>query len=365
MPTVSEISSGQQFQRTADQNGLADSQTRVFRVLLSEPGEVIDIQEECEVYIGDVHPYNKNIYCKSFTANFEGNSRMVILCTFQYQSTAGADSAGDPRDPQQDAPDVRLMEISTSTSLMEKPSYSWKPLGGAPDAGNWIEPRNPAGDLYEGITRLEPIVNITITGFEAKDPLKHCLHVGKVNDENLQIGSLFCVIRTLMFRGVSAQPVVESWGEYVFRGWKATYEFSYRANWTRLGGGAEIPLGWDIAVPQTGFNVRAFTPAGGADDWYGQPLKHAAGRIGFDNGLPVLPSGVNDGDKVRAMVRVHDYEDGGVSQTPSAQPIPLNDNGRPRGAGENPRVLVYRYQIYEELNFMETFGLRLPQAKAQ
>ena len=359
MPTVSEISSGQQFQRSADENGLADSQTRVFKVLLDAPGQVFDIQQTCGVFIGDQHPYNPNIYCKSFTANFEGNSRMALLCTFQYQSTAGVNLQ---QDPMQDPPNVRLMEISTSTSLMEKPSYSWKPLGGAPDAGIWQEPRNPAGDLYDGVTKLEPVVNITITGYEAQDPLRHCLHVGKVNDENLRIGSLFCVIRTLMFRGVSAQPTVESWGDLVFRGWKTTYEFSYRANWTRLGGGAEIPIGWDIAVPQTGFSVRAFTPGGGnADDWYGQPLKHAAGRIGFDNGIPLLPSGVTDGDKVRAMVRVHEYEDGGVSQTPSAQPIPLNNNGRPRHAAMNPSVLVYQYQIYEELDFMGTFGLRIPQ----
>lgn len=353
---VSEISSGAQFQRSQDENGVADSQTRIFRVLLNQPGEQFNIQDECGVRIGDAHPVNVNVFCRSFSANFEGDSRMVVLCTFQYQSFAG--SGQQQQDPGGQAPDVRPMDIATSTSLMEKPAYCWNPQGAAPNAGSWIEPRNPAGDIYDGITKLEPVVNITITGYEAQDPLRHCLHVGKVNDENLRIGSLFCVIRTLMFRGVSAQPTVESWGNLIFRGWKTTYEFSYRANWTRLGGGAEIPLGWDIAVPQTGFNVKAF-PADEAGDRevFGQPLRHKAGKIISPYELPqnVFPL-----DKVRAMVKVHEYENGGASQTPSAQPIPLNNDGRPRSSEADPRVLVYRYQIYEELDFMGTFGLRLP-----
>lgn len=353
---VSEITSGTQFQRSQDENGVADSQTRVFRVLLNNPGEQFNIQQECGVRIGDAHPINTNIFCRSFSANFEGDSRMVVLCTFQYQTQAG--SGQQQQDPGNQAPDVRPFDISTSTSLMEKPAYYWKPGAGAPNAGNWVEPVNPAGDIYDGITKLEPAVNITISGYEAQDPLRHCTKAGMVNDGVLRIGSLFCPIRTVMFRGVSCQPTVESWGDIIFRGWRATYEFTYRSNWTRINGAAEIPIGWDIVVPQSGFNVKAFQPPGGGDvETFGQPLRHSAGRV-----LPalLLPETVNPGDKVRGMIRVHSYEDGGVSQSPSAQPIPLNNDGTPRINTANPKVLVYRYQIYEELDFVTTFGLRLP-----
>lgn len=352
MPTVSEISSGQQFQRSADENGLADSQTRVFKVLLGQPGETFDIQQTCGVFIGDIHPYNTNIYCKSFSANFEGNSRMVVLCTFQYQSTAGSDGGGNPRDPQQDPPDVRPANWSTSTSLMEAPVSKWRKLG----ENNWTEPQNPAGDIYDGATKMVPVTTISIEQWEPADPTRHCRYAGYVNDPPFQLGSLYCDLRTVMFRGVSCQPAVESWGTLVYRGWKASYEFLYRPNWVNGRG----QVGWDILIPQSGFNVRAFTPPGNNNrDTYAQPLKHSAGRIGFDNGLPLLPSGVNDGDKVRAMIRVHEYEDGGVSQTPSAQPIPLNDDGTPRSSTADPKVIVNRYQVQESTNFLTTFGLRL------
>ena len=59
------------------------------------------------------------------------------------------------------------------------------------------------------------------------------------------------------------------------------------------------------------------------------------------------------------MVKVFEYEDGGVSQAPSASPIPLNDNGRPRINTANPKVLVYGYQVQPSINLTQTLGLRL------
>jgi hypothetical protein len=58
------------------------------------------------------------------------------------------------------------------------------------------------------------------------------------------------------------------------------------------------------------------------------------------------------------MVMVFEYENGGASQLPSAQPIPINDNGRPRIDTASPKVLVYRYQVQDEIDFSQ-FGLRL------
>lgn len=358
---VSEISSGQQFQRSQDENGIADSQTRIFRVLLNEAGEVFNIQQACGVKIGDAHPVNTNIYCRSFSANFEGDSRMVVLVTFQYQAQAGSNKQ---EDTQRQPPDIRPANWSTSTSLMEAPAYSWLEEGQANIPLNWSAIVNPVGDIYDGVTKLVPVTTITVEQYVPDDPIRHSSLAGRVNAELFTFGSLSCEKRTVMFRGVSSVPAVESWGDQLFRGWKATYEFAFRPNRSKWHDGVqqrEADVGWDMLVPLSGFNVKAFTPPGNnVDDQFGQPLKHSAGRISFDNGLPMLPQGVTDGEKVRAMVKVHEYEDGGISQTPSAQPVPLNADGRPRSSTASPKVLVQRYQVQEEMNFLD-LQLRLTQ----
>jgi hypothetical protein len=57
------------------------------------------------------------------------------------------------------------------------------------------------------------------------------------------------------------------------------------------------------------------------------------------------------------MVRIAEVE-GGITQLPSAQPIALNDDGTPRLSTASPPVLVYRYVIYDELDF-DILGVRL------
>jgi hypothetical protein len=68
-----------------------------------------------------------------------------------------------------------------------------------------------------------------------------------------------------------------------------------------------------------------------------------------------LPETVAVDDRVRAMVRVFSYDDGGASQLPAAQPIALNDDGTPRKGDP----LVKRYCPYEKINFSQTLQLRL------
>lgn len=356
---VTEVTAGVQFSRSADENGLSDSQNRSFRVLLLYPGEPFRIQDACGVFIGDRHPVNENIFCRSFTAQYEGDSRMVVLCSFQYQSTAGSNSEEDPG---QYSPDIRPANWSISSSTIEAPATQWREsLGTGDPVGGWLAPANPAGDMYDGVTRLMPITTITIEQFNPFDPTKDTQHVGKVNDAVIKIGSLTCNRRTVLFRGVSARPAVESWGNIVFRGWQTTYEFAYRPNISTYNDGiaAASPreVGWDILVPQSGFNVKAFAPPGDAsDEVFGQPLKHDAGKIVSPL---ALPDNVTAGDKVRGMVKVHEYESGGASQSPSAQPIPLNYNGRPRSPNADPKVIVRRWQVYEEMDF-RTIGSPAP-----
>lgn len=370
---VKEITSGTQFTRSLEEGVVADSQNRVFKVVLSSPQETINIQQACGVFIGNRHPYNPNIYCHTFDAKYDGDSRMVLICTFQYKSKAGS-SEGLP-DPQAVDPEVRPANWTTSVATYESPVTWWQtvdsngdPVNRAGDAPAERSPAtNPVGDFYDGLTRLEPIITISVEQYEAFDPLRNNEAVGCINEKQVNVGrSLSCERATLLLRSIQSSPVVESWGDAIYRGWKATYEFLYKRNPSRLAryngeDGVDRDIGWDIAVPQTGFNVKAFNPNGAADnqDIFAQPLRHSAGKI---VGPPyALFDNVAVGDKVRAMVKVFEYENGGASQTPSAQPIPLNNDGTPRlytVAAPKEKVLVYRYRVYKEYDF-NTLGLRL------
>jgi len=371
---VKETTSGAQFTRSMNEGVLADSQDRVFKIVLNAPNEVVNPQTECGITIGDQHPVNTEIYCKTFSVRFDGESRMVMIVTFSYES-----SAHSSQQPQDDKPpELRAANWTTSTSLIEQPVYRWYKrtnlyqwdLGDTPAV-------NSVGDIYEAVSQLTSVVNISIEQWEPNDPTRHSAIGGYINEEVMTLGSLTMEPHTVLYRGVSSQPSVESWGGGTWRGWKATYEFTYKPNRTKivLANGSpfeteeEVFLGWDVAIPQTGFNVLAFTPPGGADDDpYGQPLQHGdensndatlrqfAGRIVE----PIkLFTGVAAGEKVRAMVKVFSYRGGGASQTPSASPIPLNNNGRPRKSTASPKVLVYGYQVQPSINLTQRLALRL------
>jgi hypothetical protein len=339
--------------------------------VLEEPGEEFDIQEYCEVRIGDPHPVNENVFCTSFDARFDGDSRMAMVITFQYASNANQtdSSGGGGGGGNSQAPDVRPATWSTSASLIEVPVYTWElvnPTTGAP-VGNPVVPRNAAGDRFDAIARYEPMVTISMQHFEKDDPTRHCLNVGDINDKDVTLGNLVCERHTLMLRGISNQPVVESWGGEIFRGWNSTYEFCYRKNkvkglWNGFGNPVvDANIGWDIAVPETGFNCLAFVPGGALpeEDIFGQPLKHEDGKIVDPE---QLPDGIAVGERVRAMVKVFEYENGGASQLPSAQPIALTETGQARksfGPGAaDPPVIIQRYKIYDEIDFKATFVLR-------
>lgn len=359
---VSEVPAGAQFSRSSQGGVAADSQTRVFKILLEQPGEVVDLQDACDVFIGDAHPYNTNIFCQAFSASFDGDSRMVLVCRFDYASTPG----GGGEDPKSVSPDIRPANWSTSSSLIEVPVQAWRLVDSSGVSGESKAAANPAGDMYDGVSKFEAVVTITVEQHEPLDPTRHTLYAGSVNSNPLTIGSLTCPIGSVMFRGVQSKPVVESWGSMIWRGWIATYEFAYRRNHVSVitttnpffgnDTDSEADIGWDIAVPQTGFNVIAFDPSSAnGKDVYGQPLAHDRGKT-VDP--PELPPTVAAGDRVRAMVKVFSYEDKGASQLPSAQPIPLNDDGTPRAVSANPKVIVRRYRTLPEIDF-SMFGLRL------
>ncbi len=393
---VSEISSGAQFSRSSNEGQLADTQTRVFRILRSSADETVDIQAACNVKIGDQHPYNLNLYCVSFDARFEGDSRMVVAATFNYQSTASASSSSGGSDPRSQPPDARPANWTTSTSLMEMPARVWRVRQdhlGNPAMGEYSDPVpavNPAGDMYDGVTVLVPVVTISITQHDQTDPTRNLQYAGSVNAETINLGNLEMKTGTVLFRGVSYEPTTESWGGGLFRGWKATYEFAYRRNPIKVnlisnieGGGPldpfgnaptplasppiEIDAGWDAAVPVTGYNVKARIGFVGDEDNFAQPLKHGEEGSEFDGRIvePIdLPDGVDIGDRVRAMVRVFSYKGGGASQVPSASPVALKMNGNALKTHDGNGALINKpiimsCQTQPIIDLTQTLGLRL------
>lgn len=371
---VAEIAPGREFQFTGKPGELAMSSNRIFRIIRNDPTENINIPVACGVYIGDRHPALPGLFCTNFSAQTEGDGRMVILATFNYEiqspvsgtdgSQVGDDGAGSSPGRLEEPPPLRPANWSVSSAMMEVPAYSWQEVTSQDGATGNPEPAaNPAGDMYDGVTRLEPVVTISVEQFEFTDPTRHVLHVGKTNLNVINLGTLNCPRRTVMLRSVQSRAATEQFGPSTYRGWNVSYEFAFRRNSVEaLSFGDDhdwrSDVGWDIAVPQSGINVKAFNPAGaGADkDPYGQPLKHTEYKI---QEPLALPDGVAAGEKVRGMIRVHEYEKGGVSQSPCGQPIPLNDDGTPRSSTANPKVIVRRYCVTEEIDFKAVLNLRL------
>lgn len=340
---------------------VADSQVRVFKIILSQPNEVIDPQVHCNIRIGDQHPINTNIVCKSFDIRFEGESRAVMVVTFNYESSAHSSQQDQNNKP----PELRAANWTTSTSLIETPVYRWRKRTAALAWGAEEPAANPAGDIYDAVSQLTSIVNVSVEQFSVLDPTRFNLYGGYINDEQMILGSLTMTPHTVMFRGVSSQPHIESWGGEIRRGWKSTYEFAYKRNWTKVtinDVDVEVPLGWDIAVPQTGFNIinNAAALGGGIHEVGSLLLEHEAdtGRIKNWPDDPDIATGT-DGRKVRGMVLVFSYGGTGASQAPCASPIPLNDDGTPRSKDANPKVKVYGYQVQPSINLTQTLGLLL------
>lgn len=378
---VSEISQGNQFSRSANEGQLADSATRTFRIILNSPSEVFDIQASCGVFVGDAHPTNTNIACTSFDAKYDGDSRTVLVATFNYASEAAAQDVGGGGgggSPKTISPENRPANWTISTELTEEPvrvthrrvfngtEFVWQDS----DA-----PRNPAGDLYEGLTRLNPVSTIKVTQFVlggTGDPTEHVQHVGKVNLLPITIGSLTCPQHTLMFRSYSASPTVESWGRLVLKGWSCEYVFAYRSqivvydvvdsttnNWH---GRYKVDIGWDAGIIVEGRNVICFTPAGAAayKDPFGQPLKVGEDKVPLVPANPELATGLAVGERAHACVKIPGFSDRGVSQAPAAEPIALNFDGTPRTI--EPGVyepLIERHQLYEDVDLVGELKLRL------
>lgn len=380
MPRVAEITSGVTYEFSGKEGATAASVKRVFRILKASTDEYVNLAEACGVSVGQPHPQEQNLFCDSYSAQYEGDSRLVIVATFNYQTTpwndggdgGGGGGGGGGIERVIAPPDLRPPKVTWSSSLTEVPSSWWEPVEHPTRSGE--QPcTNPVGDFYEGVTRIVPVITATFEAFNAISGLMFAEHIGKVNENGFRYGGYAFEPRSVMFRGLQARPTTEQWGNAYFSGWSMSYEFAYRANWATYVGtndaGAAVwvnkNIGWDIVVPQTGMNVKAHTPLNPPSqnnefrDDFGQPLKHSDYKIASPATLPpgvvALPD--ENASKMRACVSFVDLESGERVQRPSSMPIPLNDNGTARSPlmPTYDLVKVYRYRIQKQLNFVETF----------
>jgi hypothetical protein len=358
---ATELTQGQAFSRTSEENGVNDTAQRVFKIALVSPAEVFNPQVYTGVYIGTIHPYNNNLICFSFDSKFDGDSRMVTLVTFNYKSFASSPASSGRPEPKTIQPEIRPANWYTDTSLMEIPAPTWNEFG----TGKWVVPVNPVGDRYEGVRKMVPVTSIRVDQYESADPLNNMDQVGKINSKTIKVGSHNFALHTLMLRGISSRPHVETFQGNTFRGWIASYELVYKANIVFVsdpeggeGDPQRIVLGWDHLQVVEGTSVKNLAGAvARADvDPFGLALTHNGQKVQF----PLTLADGTENKKVRAMMAIPSYDDrGGWVQRPVAAPIALNLDGTPRDliGGLNP--LVVRYQVQESGDLVADLNLRL------
>ena len=356
---VSELAQGQAFSRSSDGGGDAYQATRKWKVLLNSPGEGWDIAAAVGVNIGDPYSSANPIPCISLDVSADGESRMVRIVTAQYRSSESA-APGAP-DPGSQQPTQRPALYSMTTSLTEIAAWGGAPVSGGV-SGAWIPAVNPVGDLVDGVTRLEPVVNINIDQYSYSDMSQLLAYCGYVNSDAFTFSNLTIGVHCCMLQSISSTSVVEQFGNTTFRGFKVTFGFAVRAHWTITREGFQA-IGWDMAVPQTGFNIINYGLASPNEvDIQALTLQHdETGKVQLNSaGTPQTYAFGTQTYKTRAMVTVPASQ-GGWTQRPAAQPVALNDDGTPRSQSQTPRVLINRICIQPEMAFgsnFSNFGIR-------
>lgn len=349
---VVELAQGNSFSETSENGMGAFSATRSWKVILNTASEALDINAATGVSIGTPYSDANPIPCVSIEGRADGESRLVRIITATYRATPGTDTATDPKTQE---PTVRPAMYSMSTSLQEIAAWGGRPVVGGV-SGAWYPAVNPVGDLVDGVTRLEPVVNISIDQYSLTDQTNMANFVGFVNSDTITFSSLAIAPHCCMLQGVSSQAVVEQFGEAVFRGFKINFAFAVRAHYTITRDGPAA-IGWDMAIPQTGFNVINKLSGEYPIEEGSLQLSHTA------EGVVASPTALASGTenrKVRANVIIAAADDK-WTQRPSAQPVALNDDGTPRSRSATPPVLINRVCLQPEMAFgvnFSAFGIR-------
>lgn len=181
------------------------------------------------------------------------------------------------------------------------------------------------------------------------------MYVGYVNTAAFRVGALNCEARSVMLKGTTSSPAMETVGNVRWRGWKATYEFLYKPGYNSY---LNQFLGWDIAVPVSGWNVKnvAGATADATVEKGSLALKLTGDNFGTIANWPnaaIEPTLVNENSRANVLIAAPGAK---AAQRPSAQPVALNWNGTPRKLTLAP--LVQRSQVYMDFD-MRVMGLRL------
>lgn len=354
---VKELAQGNSFSLTAENGQGAYSATRSWRVILNAPNEQININAVIGVNIGDAYSASNPIPCVSVEGRADGESRLVKIITATYRATPGSDPTEDPKTIE---PTLRPALYSMSTTLSEITAWGGRPVvGGVSQA--WRPAANPVGDLVDGVTRLEPVINITVDQYSYTDMSALLGYSGYVNSDSFTFSSLSIGPHCCMLQGISSNPIVEQFGTATFRGFKVTFNFAARSHFTVTREGQQA-IGWDLAIPQTGFNIINIGLNSQNDvDPQALVLQHEDLKVKLNNdGEPYGYAWGTQNKKVRAMVTVP-AGDGGYLQRPASQPVALNDDGTPRARTANPPVLINRVCLQPEMAFgnnFSNFGIR-------
>lgn len=372
MGTLYELATGQSSREGSVGKALADTYVRKFKFVKSSPNESYSLPAVTGIGIGSAFPGNSSVTCVSVDDSPEGESRLVRVFTYTYKTVA---NTGGPQEQQQ-PPDVRPPNYSYNFGVDYVGTRSWMPN---PVANNGMTVAStPNGELVTGLEKPQVTATLRIKQFVTADPAFANEYVGCVNSGTFTGGSFTAIARTLLFKGIDAQPATEAYGEFVYSGWNVTYEFAYRENEQVINpnyGSDEdtqslVNIGWDKAVPLTSRNVKCSTNAGlGKIDVMAFPLEHnkngAVKTVNDGSGTvdgkvfwaadPNGGGGTVEDTVARAMVAIPAVK-GGFTQVPAAEPIPVNNDGSPRNRLLKP--IVYRRGFHREINFRQVLGLR-------
>ncbi len=347
----SELAQGNTFTRSSEGGASVDAAQRQFKVLLNEPGESWSVPGYLGIDVGDPYSATDQIPCVSWEGRYDGDSRMVVIVTYRYRSTPGgvdgSGGGGQGGDPRLKSPDVRPALYSLSSSLQEVPA-----VGGSMRVGGGylVQPafKNSAGDLLEGLTKLEPVVTLQITQYSFTDQSSLLQYTGSINSDQFVFSGHTVPVHCCMFQSLNASPYVESG----FRGFQLDFQFSFRWNFCPgVQYNANDPLGWDQPIVDAGYNIINI---GLGDSTVEQ--EHLLCKLDDDDSgflkQPLELGGA--GSKVRAQIPAQSDTSGRPRQHAAASPVLLNTSGSPRSRSLDP--IVWRMQTQPATAFGNNFS---------
>ncbi len=352
MATVVELAQGNRYSRSSEGGGSVDTATRTFKVVRDSITESIDTPALCGIDVGDPYSDGNQVPCVGWESVPDGDSRMVLIVTFRYRSTpggvdgsgGGGGGGGGGSDPRLRSPEARPALYQLSSTLQEVPAVGGEVLTSVGYA-EVAAFKNSAGDLIEGLTRLEPIVNLQITQYSYIDQSGLLQYTGSVNSDQFVFSGHTVPAHCCIFQGLSVSPYVESG----FRGFQLEFQFSFRWNYcpgVQFNGYS--PLGWDQPIVESGYNIINT----GLNNSFVQQ-EHLVYELDDDGNIASPKTLRNQGGKVRAQIPAAGVG-GGERQHGAASPVLLNADGSPRARWLG--ALVNRAQTQPDMVFGNNFS---------